>query len=219
MTTRCNAHNRKGEPCKAYAIVGRTKCKNHGGLTPRGAASPHFKTGRYSKDLPTRLAARMQDALTDPKLLDLTEDVALLQARLGEVLEQTERGDVAALWMKVKAAYDDLVAASQSGDTKAVAAASRALGSAITQGVGEVQRWQEVYKLLNQKAKLSREQQKAMVEAQQTVNVEQVMAFVTAVVSIIREEVGLGEVQQRIARRMEKLMHAGTVIEVSADDS
>ena len=29
--------------------VGEGRCKHHGGLTPRGAASPHFKSGMYSQ--------------------------------------------------------------------------------------------------------------------------------------------------------------------------
>lgn len=62
------------------------RCRLHGGRTPAGVASPHFKTGRYSKVLPARLLERYQTALADPDLLAMHDEIALLDAQLQEIV-------------------------------------------------------------------------------------------------------------------------------------
>lgn len=84
----CTARSkRSGIQCKRLAAVGRTTCAMHGGKTPLGPASPSFKTGRYSKLLPTRLAATYEAGRQDPELLALADEIALTDARLTETLD------------------------------------------------------------------------------------------------------------------------------------
>jgi hypothetical protein len=45
----CGAKKRDGTPCRRPPLHGRTRCRLHGGATPAGIASPHFKHGRRSK--------------------------------------------------------------------------------------------------------------------------------------------------------------------------
>src|SRR4051794_14907848 len=71
--------------CLGPVVEGRKRCRMHFGNVPRGMASPHTKTGRYSKDLPTRLLARYEEAMNDPDLLNLSSEIALLGARLSEL--------------------------------------------------------------------------------------------------------------------------------------
>jgi len=68
----------------------RNVCLAHGGTTPRGAASPHFKIGRYSRSLPGHLVAAYEEALSDPRLLSLRDDIALTDAMLMETLSQLD---------------------------------------------------------------------------------------------------------------------------------
>jgi hypothetical protein len=83
----CSAHaKRSGQPCRRPVTPGRTVCHLHGGATPRGIASPHWRGRGFSKDLPTRLADRFQRALEDPQLLELSSELALLDCRLGELV-------------------------------------------------------------------------------------------------------------------------------------
>jgi hypothetical protein len=85
----CQARKKRtGEQCRRRAVAGMRVCTVHGGLTPRGAASVHFKTGRYSRYLPARLLDKYEDAGTDPRLLELREDIALLDARIAQLLER-----------------------------------------------------------------------------------------------------------------------------------
>lgn len=80
---------------------GRSTCLAHGGKTPRGAASPHFKTGRYSRSLPGHLAAAYEQALNDPKLFSLRDEMALTDAMISEVLRQLGDDDADAKYRHV----------------------------------------------------------------------------------------------------------------------
>jgi hypothetical protein len=85
--TRCRAHSKQtGLQCRQPVTPGREVCRYHGGHQARGIASVHWRGRGYSKDLPTRLADRWRQAAADPALLELTSEVALVDARLGELL-------------------------------------------------------------------------------------------------------------------------------------
>ena len=77
----CGANLSGDRKCKAVAMAN-GRCKLHGGKSLAGAAHPNFKTGRYSKYLPKHLAKAYDEIKADPKLLQLDDDVALLEARL-----------------------------------------------------------------------------------------------------------------------------------------
>lgn len=83
----CGAKLKNGTGhCRRSPVTGRSRCHVHGGATPRGIASPHFLHGRYSKALPVQLAATYEQARRDPELLNLRDEIALIDARMSELL-------------------------------------------------------------------------------------------------------------------------------------
>lgn len=48
IVNKCGAKTRAGTPCQRAPLAGRTRCRLHGGATPRGRESPHYKHGRRS---------------------------------------------------------------------------------------------------------------------------------------------------------------------------
>ncbi|NJM55321.1 MAG: hypothetical protein HC841_04870 [Verrucomicrobiae bacterium] len=67
------------------------RCRLHGGKTPRGPASPHFKTGRYSKYTAESLADKISE-FEDGDPLDLLAELQLLRALLGDFLSRYSGG-------------------------------------------------------------------------------------------------------------------------------
>ena len=74
----CGAKTRQGTPCELpagwgtdHAGVGR--CKLHGGATPRGADSPHYKHGLHSRYLPAEV--QQGEPITEDDLLSAAEEV------------------------------------------------------------------------------------------------------------------------------------------------
>ncbi len=49
---RCNAQTRAGTPCKKWGIKPSGRCRNHGGKSRGGYASPRLKHGWYSTYFP-----------------------------------------------------------------------------------------------------------------------------------------------------------------------
>lgn len=86
---RCSAKSkRSGERCKRHASIGRTVCRMHGGATPRGVDHPSWRGKGYSKDLPTQLRDRFAASVDDPDLSSCRNELALIDARLGELFEK-----------------------------------------------------------------------------------------------------------------------------------
>lgn len=88
---RCGARLRRSNPprhCQQFPIKGRRRCRLHGGLTPTGTASPHWKHGRHSKALPKNLEALYEAFRQDPDLVTLSDETALVDVRIGMQLEQ-----------------------------------------------------------------------------------------------------------------------------------
>src|SRR5579871_5515650 len=91
MIQRCGAKTRSGGSCRQWAMPN-GRCRMHGGKTPRGPALPQYKHGRYSKVLPADLAARYAEARTDQELVAFRDDIALVDARLADVLARLGQG-------------------------------------------------------------------------------------------------------------------------------
>src|SRR5271170_5409454 len=89
----CGAKNRQGKPCRARKIEGAKRCKNHGGLTPKGIDSPNFKHGRYSQNHPASIRERLAPVLSDPEFLSAADEIHMLTVRIGETIERTATGE------------------------------------------------------------------------------------------------------------------------------
>src|SRR5690625_616309 len=180
---RCGAKTRAGTPCQRYPLAGRERCRLHGGATPRGKDLPQTKTGRWSKDLPTRLAARYHEALKDSRLLELRDELALIDARLSELVAQLDGGEAGAIWadlMKARREFND-----ESSRRDAILT----MLELIERGAAEWQKWDDVLRTIERRARIAESERRRLVEAQQMISVEQVNVLIAAVSSIIRQHV------------------------------
>lgn len=165
------------------------RCRLHGGKTPSGIASPQYKTGRYSKVMPTRLRPRYEEAQQDGALLELREDVALIDARLGDLLSRVDTGESGALWGRLLTAKAELMDARRSGDTITITTALNTILELISKGHADYQAWREVGMVLDQRRKLVESERRRLVEMQQTLTVEKAMLLIGAIGGIIKAHV------------------------------
>ncbi|MCC6458789.1 MAG: hypothetical protein IT328_27845 [Caldilineaceae bacterium] len=185
----CTAKNRRGEQCRHAAINGTSKCRFHGGASLAGIASPSFKTGRYSKHLPTRLAARYGEALSDPQLLELRDEIALIGTRQSELLGHLDSGLSLQRWQDAQAAHAAMVAAIRSKDSAAMQVAITDLGAALDAGAGDYAVWREVVELTEQRRKLVESEHKRLVAMQQMITTEQAMTLLAVITDTVRKHV------------------------------
>ncbi len=89
--------------CALPPVKGRSRCRYHGGKTPRGIDSPHFKHGmRVSKRiLPDGFYQKTyEEVFEDPRLLTLRKDIAILEVRIAELCTELKFGGTAPKAMK-----------------------------------------------------------------------------------------------------------------------
>lgn len=87
---RCHAKAKHtGKQCNNLAVGETGVCKFHGGL---GGRPP--KTGLQVKSSKTDLDVKVEQALTDPNLKNLVNEIALARGLLMKVLEEVDEGEI-----------------------------------------------------------------------------------------------------------------------------
>ena len=201
----CGAKTRQGGVCKQPALPN-GRCHYHGGKSLAGLAFPTYQTGRYSKALPARLAARYATAEADPRLLELRDEVALTDARLADLLGRVDTGESGALWQALQTLRMDVLAARRVGDTVRQAAALNALLDTIGQAHADYRAWTEIGGVLEQRRRLVESERKRLVEMQQTLTVEKAMLLIGAIGGIIKAHVHDRAILSAIGRDLEGLL-------------
>jgi hypothetical protein len=191
---RCSARKKRtGEQCGSFPMAN-GKCRVHGGATPSGVALPQTKTGRYSKHLPTRLAARYEEARSDPDLLTLRDDIGLLDTRMGQVVGALDTGESKETWSALLAIWGTFEEQFQSlldtGEPPEEMEATVSKVSALVRaGLSESYVWAEIRSLMKQRAELVANERQRMVQLQQMITSEQAMVLLASLVSTIKRHV------------------------------
>jgi len=197
----CGAKTRSGEPCKR-APMPNGRCALHGGKSLAGWAHPNARTGRYIKSMPARLDERYRASLDDPELLALREEIALVDARIHDLLARVETGESGALWRALKKELDQL---DTDPDVPALAKL-QTVQAMIAQGVADYDAWAEVDRWVERRRRLAESERKRLVEAQQIITTEQAMALLGAVVEVIHEHVHDRATLAAISQDVRRLM-------------
>jgi hypothetical protein len=205
---RCTATSKRtGERCKRAAAPGRSVCAMHGGKSPSGPAHPAFRHGRYSAALPARLGDRYRAALGDPELLALRDELALVDARLDELLRRVGAGVHGAAWREAVAALADLRRALATGPPAAVRLALHDLGAALDAGAAEGQVWAEIGAQLDRRVRLAEAERRRLLDTRAVLSAEEAMALLAALAEVVVETVddpaALARINEAIRRLAE----------------
>lgn len=166
----------------------------HGAGSPgKGRPGGVHKTlkagGRYSKYLPTRLAARYAEAESDPNLISLRSEIALLDTRLADVLGRVQTGEGAAIWQQLAKTKAQLEKARASGDEVGARAGVDTLLALIGNAMEEQAAWGEVYNLIEQRRRVVDSEWKRLADMQQMITAERALLLITALTQIIKTHV------------------------------
>lgn len=185
----CGARKRKsGDLCRAKAMAN-GRCRIHGGKSLAGIAAPSYKDGRYSKALPQRMREAYTRAIDDPQLLEQREQIAVLDARLLDLLGRVDTGESGALWEQLKKRRMELQAAQKGNDAPGQVIALRAIMELIDQGHADYRAWGELQAVLEQRKRLIESERKRLVEMQQMVTSQQAMGLISALLESVRRNV------------------------------
>jgi hypothetical protein len=189
---RCTATAKStGERCKNPAVQGYTVCRMHGAGSPKKGkpGGRPIKTGRHSKWLPKDLLERYEEGLADPDLLALKDEIAALDARIGQVGGRLNTGEGPPAWDAVRAIHQTLLDAIQTGAPKVMRAGIDELGEAIAKADTEASTWGALYDLFDQRRKLVEGERRLEEAASQTITAREMVTLVAALVDLIRQHV------------------------------
>lgn len=172
----------------------------HGGKSLSGIAHPTLTTGRYSKNLPTRLMATYKERLADTNILALNDDLALLDARLEDVLAKVDTGETGETWAALLSAvheFEEAERAARSTDNAVKRAewthdreeAMRTIIVLCQAGMADYTAWNEVKHILEQRRKSVETETRRRVLMQQLMTAEQATLMQAAVLDIIKRNV------------------------------
>jgi hypothetical protein len=188
--TQCAAKSKRtGERCQRPVMRGRTVCYHHGGATPRGAALPQTTHGRYSKDLPTRLAAAFDAALSDPSILELNPEIALVGMLSGDLARRLDTRESGAAWRALRDAKRAYLQARRQGDGEAMKHHLEAILDGVDRGVGEAAVRAELAELLERRSRLVSVEIRRLQVAAGTMTAGEAMVLVSALVHSIRSRI------------------------------
>lgn len=198
--------------CDAVPMKDRDRCKFHGGMSPRGLESPHYKGRGYSKDLPARLAHRMERALNDPELTSLAHELALLDARIGEIFQKMPTGESGQAWDDMMVAVNNLDTALQEERLDDAVFWIGQAKKAIRLSKAERDGWNEIYGAISQRRQLADTERKREEMLSGNMTVRQAAVLVTSIQTAILEEVHDPAVRRQLAWRISVLLNANPTL-------
>jgi hypothetical protein len=185
----------------------------HGGKTPLGPASPNWVDGRFSRILPKRLLDDYQASLRDPEKLALEAELAVIDARINDVLSRVDSGESGRLWAELRAAWAAFERARHGGDAATILEATRRVGELITGGHADWAAWADVLGLIERRRKLVESERKRLVEAQQMIHIEQAMAAMSLLVDAVKLHIRDDQVLRAVTEEFSRLTGRPTPIE------
>ena len=192
LMSKCNAKSKRtGKRCRANAMTGSTKCYHHGGRSKRGIESATFKTGRYSKDLPTRLVARYEAAQLDPNILDQRPEIAVLQARISELLQKIDQREAGQWFRDLQKAKQRFLSAK---DKTAAQPHLHHILRMIDQGAEAWMTWEDITRTMEQHRRMVADQNKADQNADLLISIEKLTLIFGTIARLIHEHVPDGPI-------------------------
>lgn len=202
----CNSplRNKPGRFCQtSVGLFPNGRCELHGGPTPHGDALPQTKHGKRAKYMPPRLTEHFREALSDPELMSLNEDIATAEARIVDLLSRADKGESKALYGRMLSAYYDVDEAWAEGDTKQMYKALKQLKAQIFAAKQDFETWDEAGRWAERKRKLIETQAKM----HQMVRADQFMVLVDALRESVRENVSDKRELAAIMRSMARILN------------
>jgi hypothetical protein len=183
----CGALNQQGKFCRNNPLEN-GRCKYHGGKTPVGIEAKNTKHGRYSKYIPVALMEKYRHAEEDTDLMSLKGEMALVTARLYELVEKIEDTAGKIPYSELLRQYERFKMAERAGQDNAeyLKLEFEAMLVSIKE---DMKIWDEVAHMVNVKRRLVDSEQKKMKQMSQYVEVDRVMLLFGALMDIVVNEI------------------------------
>lgn len=203
---RCKMIKSNGERCRQPVRAGWTVCSYHGaGTSDRPAGRPPT-TGIYSRHLPTRYMQDYEDSLNDPNSLSMRNAMALLDARLGELLQKLETADSISAWNRVAVCASMLFKLLDSENNDNVLGQIREvaelLADAVTNHRDDRAAWGELIGIVDERRKVADVERRRIEAAKKYLTLPEANAMMAFFVSSVMRHCSSPQERARISEDM-----------------
>lgn len=203
--TTCGAKTRSGHPCKKPPMAN-GRCKNHGGKSLKGADSPTFKHGRYSKYMPNELLKVYTETSDDPQLLSLRAEIAMMDALLSTMLPKLGTGESGKAWDTVKKLIKKVRIAYKTENLGTMEDALSEMEDLANHRILHYETEKEIKDTVDQRRKLVETETKISMQNERAIPVEQLMLLMSQVLNVIQSVVTEDKQRYAIAVELQRLI-------------
>lgn len=153
---------------------------------------------KYGKSAPARLMRMYEEGLENPNIFAHNDEIALLEARIGELLEQSEEGGGSAeLWRQAQKYLQEFQRMRYANEDIAEANLAQ-LAQIIEAGNHEMGTWDQLLKTVEQRRKLTASHHTQLVQASQLIPVAKVLEMLAEIAKVVQMQVQDRHVVQAI---------------------
>jgi hypothetical protein len=212
----CGRQKTRGRgPCESTFLYANGACKKHGGPSLSGAAHPSFIHGKFIKGLPRHLREHYIEARTDKQLLVMRDHIALLDARIEELLGRLDTGESVNRWKAAAAAMAEFKNWQKVGDKQGMVAALTTLDAVLTAGATESEGWADVYRAMDQRRKVTAVEIKRELAKHRVLTEDRAYEMLRLVLHTLRTRISDRKLLGLIGGDLERML-GGSVVDVQA---
>jgi hypothetical protein len=174
-----------------------------------GTGASQFRTGRYSKVLPTRILARYREAEQDADLTSLRSELALVDARLSDLLTRVDTGESGVLWRALLQAHRTFKRYKETGNEAKMREALADVESCLDAGGPDYEGWREIQVFIEQRRKLADSENRRLVTLQQMISAERLTVLMGVILDVITHHITDRRTLSAIATDLQRLGHVG----------
>ncbi len=196
----CTALTRSGTRCQLPAQAN-NRCRCHGGLLPPPSANspqPH-DFGKWTNALPQHLLDRYTTSDTDSQYRSLRSEIALLDARIEDLLQGLGTGSSPANWKKLNETYRRVLESLESRNADDQAHAFTDLDILIAKGNADTINWANIQALIEQRRRLIDCEYRGDMLKRMYIHQQEVIDYADALLEIVRRHLPEPETQAAIS--------------------
>lgn len=145
-------------------------------------------SGRHSKHLTQTLAAKYQEARNDPELMAHRDDLALIEARIEQLLERTlgkkERPEA---WAVLRQKMGELTEAAHGNNTQEIMKVSIQIDKIFDDVEHDYLAWNQIFGLMEERRKIGESEQKRLIAMKQMIKVEDATKLIAQLLAVLKK--------------------------------
>jgi len=144
-------------------------------------------TKRYQKFIPERLAEKYLEAVNDPEIIALNDDIALVETRIKQLIERIDTDEPPPVWADARAAFNEFMMYKRIKDTEKAGEVLNLLEDIFNREASDRESWDEIFSRLEQRMKLASEERKRRMDMRNLMDAEQVMDVASRLLAAVNE--------------------------------